>query len=110
MKRIAFILILFLANCSMDSQKDGLPFNSEIWKGADKRVRGRMALDLQNSRLLINKSKPEVEEMLGKPNDDQVSLWLYDVDMGGLSKIQFDQLNVFFDKESDKVSLSYVAN
>lgn len=66
-----------------------------------------MSVDLENSKLLINKSKPEIKELLGSPDKDAADLWVYEIDKG--EPLNY-QLNVFFDKENDKVILSYVAN
>lgn len=44
-------------------------FNATKWKSGTKASRGTMALDLIERRLLVAKSRAEVLEILGKPND-----------------------------------------
>jgi hypothetical protein len=90
MKKFALIFVLLLSGCSMfapDDLKNDLQFNSEVWKTSGKRVRGRMSQNLQDGRLLINKSKSDIEEMLGEPDYKTTRVWLYDVNLGGFSTI-----------------------
>jgi hypothetical protein len=44
-------------------------FNAAKWKIGTKTSRGPMALDLIERRLLVGKSRAEILEMLGKPNE-----------------------------------------
>lgn len=110
-KILTITFLLLLASChfqKVDFQKNDLSFNSKIWKTADKRVKGKMAYDLQNSKQLINKTTGEVEEILGKA-DFQTAKdhWIYLIDIGEGYDYYF---NVRFDEKIDKVKSNYVGD
>lgn len=116
MKTKSKILILILAisfavSCKSDSLPNNLPFNSEEWKTGDSRRRGRMAHDLQQKSILVNKTKFEVVELLGKPDEQSNSKnWLYRVNFENKPVISVTSqinLSVNFDVETEKVSNTF---
>ena len=69
------VISLYLAACSDSPRK----FDSEIWKSGNQATRGSMALDLQNSNILENKSKDDVAALLGPPDEKTDNWWGYGV-------------------------------
>jgi len=61
------LLLLFVvvaSSCTTPSR----PFDSADWKRSDATNRGAMSEDLITRKLLIGKSRAEVEALLGKPD------------------------------------------
>lgn len=71
--QIVLILVIwfFAVACGSSPQK----FSSEEWKSGGKSVRGNMVEDLKSSGFLKNKTKSEVEQLLGKA-DEKGDDWL----------------------------------
>jgi hypothetical protein len=64
-----FILLSFLSSCAAPSPRT---FNSEEWKSGGSSVRGSMVPDLIDRRLLEDKSKADVEQLLGKADSENL--------------------------------------
>lgn len=75
-KQTIFILaILFsLSACNILLNRE--KFDSLKWKNGNARVRGSMAHDLEDSRILTGKTESEVAEILGKPE----TYWSYPIE------------------------------
>jgi hypothetical protein len=59
------------------------PFDSDVWKPGNARVRGEMVESLRSQSLLRDKTRLQVLELLGKPDaDDEGHLLRYRVDVG----------------------------
>lgn len=109
MKQIVIILILglFCFGCSNQNLSNDLQFDSPKWKEGDKRTKGRMASDLGKSEVLNDKTKNDIREILGEPDFFGETVWIYEINIGEILNHQF---NVFFDKQSGKSTLKYIAN
>lgn len=75
-------------------------FDSAKWKNGDKRTRGKIVYDLQNSKVLIGKSKSETSELLGKDDYSSPNRLTYEIDTNILTDIYF---SVHFDEKTEKV-------
>ncbi len=82
-------------------------FDSAKWKNGDGRARGKMVYDLQNSKILIGKTKQEAADMLYKPekakefNEDLTKNdWHFSVDTNTFWDILF---TVIFDEKTQRV-------
>jgi hypothetical protein len=90
---IGFFSVLF--------RQPTVDFNKEKWF-ADKEIRYQMRDDLVNSKILENKSKKEVTDLLGLPDfgTDTTNIWDYDLGTSGAGfGWQFNSLIVTFDNE-----------
>lgn len=100
--RIILILLIFLFvnSCDNSSQK----FNSEKWKSSGKSLRGSMAKDLIESEILKNKTKDEVERLLGKANESENNYLGYEVIT--ISRCYFwkCQMEISFDSQTHKIT------
>jgi hypothetical protein len=68
-RSLMLILILTAASlCFACSGPSPQPFDSQKWKSGGKDVRGGMVPDMRDRHLLKDKSKAEVEQLLGKPD------------------------------------------
>jgi hypothetical protein len=54
-------------------------FESKTWRAGSKSTRGRMALDLQKRNILGNKTKGEIVELLGPPDEGSDNWYGYEV-------------------------------
>lgn len=112
MKKLNSIIFIFacvlITACKADSQLNNLKFDSTNWKSGNSRARGNMAHDLQRSSILANKTKVEVVELLGEPDNQKDSkIWLYKVNFGDTFTLPLSSqinLNVFFDDQTDQVT------
>jgi hypothetical protein len=80
-----FILILTITvlSCGTINKSDNdLDFDSKKWKSGDIRTKGKMTDNLLNDSLLIGKTKDEILEMLGEPDQRTASRLHYTVDPG----------------------------
>ncbi len=112
MKRLNKTLVLFLVFCfstACDSTPNNLKFNSEKWKSADLRTKGRMSKDLRNSKILEGKTKSEIENLLGKPIFENSEVWIYKVDLGHKfgDAVWAYNLNIIFDDNTKTVLRAY---
>ncbi|UOE37004.1 hypothetical protein [Chryseobacterium oryzae] len=81
-KRIfAFLMIIgFLNSCGKISHKK---FDSEIWKNSNLNteenwdLRWQMMNDLRNKNNLIGMTKIEIENLLGKPDENSKTVYFY---------------------------------
>lgn len=75
---VAVMLAMLAAGCSRSGVQEEnerteavhAAFDSGAWKAGAPGVRGKMADDLVEKGLLIGKTKAEIEEMLGKPDEE----------------------------------------
>src|SRR6267142_6643140 len=73
---MGFLLVtVVLGSCDTPPRK----FDSAEWKAGDATTRGSMAQDLIDRKLLIGKSRAEVEGLLGKPDYPDADAHLYKV-------------------------------
>ena len=81
------VIIVLFVSCS-DFQSKDLTFESEKWKNGNSSFRARMISDLLKSKVLENKTKTEVIEVLGGPDNDENGYFIYKFEFGGwLDKI-----------------------
>lgn len=64
------VLSFFLFVLGSCRNSDNIPFEKEKWKQTDLRTRGRMVDNLLKQNLLIGKTKNEVTDLLGEPDDE----------------------------------------
>lgn len=105
-KVLIILFCAFLFGC--DFKTNNLKFDSEKWKTADLRTKGRMSRDLRDSNLLIGKTKSEVENLLGKPKFDGEN-WTYTIDVGDRfgTHVWTHNLILLFDKNTNTVQRVY---
>jgi hypothetical protein len=69
------------------------PFNSKDWRAGDALERGRMMRDLYKTRVLRDKSKEAVAELLGEPDKKSTvegkEIWQYEVKLAGESPADY---------------------
>lgn len=85
---LALLLTAFaVAACSLVKDYKPREFDSAKWRGGNKTVRGTMYADLFMKRTLTNKTKEEVEQLLGEPDRKMLvegrEVWLYRLDVRG---------------------------
>ncbi len=109
MNKFSKIIILFLICTIIISCKDlnsnDLEFNHAEWEKSDFRVRGRMASNLLDQKILIGKTRSEVTEFLGKPDEEYEDSVKYAVDLGSIFErwLQKYFIMITFDKQTQKV-------
>lgn len=87
------IILTFIFSISYYTEKN---FDSKTWKN-DVENRFELSGDLINSGLLIGKTKKQVEQILGKPEDFKADLWVYDLGfVPSLGNIDPDILEITF--------------
>ncbi|MEJ5995219.1 hypothetical protein WG904_12390 [Pedobacter sp. Du54] len=97
---ILYLFIVWLAIFALSYYPDH-KFDSEKWKN-EPESRYELTKSLIGSKLLIGKSKREVEQLLGKTYDFKSNLWIYNVGfVPGLFNIDPDILEISF--KNDKV-------
>lgn len=108
MKKLIIILILgsLCFGCSNQKLPNDLAFDSGVWKEANKRRRGRMAPDLEKSKLLVGKTKNEMEDLLGKIDFQNGEQSIYLIDVGEFYDYYF---KINFD-ETGKVKSSFIGD
>ncbi len=86
---LALVLMAFAVVACSSLVKDYTPreFDSDTWRSGNKTVRGTMYADLFEKATLTNKSKEEVEQLLGEPDKKMLvegrEVWLYRLDVRG---------------------------
>ena len=65
---VVFFALLLMGCSDRNSENSPIPFDSLQWKNGDRYLRGRMAEELIDDSILIHKTSPEVERLLGKPD------------------------------------------
>jgi hypothetical protein len=87
-KIFVFSLLTLLAVCSVvylsiNQKYEAKAFGPQEWRqSSDIKIRGSMVNDLIDGEILINKSRGEVEEMLGQPDYQDEETVSYLVDIG----------------------------
>lgn len=85
----ALVLMAFAVVACSSLVKDYKPreFDSAEWRSGNKTVRGTMYADLFETGTLTNKTKEEVEQLLGEPDKKMLvegrEVWLYRLDVRG---------------------------
>lgn len=74
--------IIFSCNGRKSAEKNDLPFDSELWKTGDLRTKGKMTDNILNDSLLIGKTKTEILDLLGEPDQQTETRLHYTVDPG----------------------------
>jgi len=104
LKRLAKISLIMLALSILGACSFSKPFNSEEWLAGSVSSRGTMTQDLIDRRILIGKSKIEIEKLLGKP-DSQGTDW-YGYKVVTISRCYFWEcsMGLRFDENTKEVS------
>jgi len=99
------MVFVFLLACGVVVNNE--KFDSAKWKNGDERTRGRMIYDLQNSKVLIGKTKREVAEMLYESErikefseDLSKNAWHFGTDTNTFWDLYFA---VYFDEKTERV-------
>lgn len=103
-----FIIFFLLAYLSVqDPFFQKIPFDADIWREGNERVRGEMVDDLRNKGILIGKSRQEVIALLGASENSGDGL-SYTVDIGyrfGFSPWNYQFLIIFDNNLVTRTSL-----
>ncbi len=82
MSYVRFLLIglvlclpLYLFGCTENSPPRA--FDQQVWKTAGDRVRGQMAQDLIDKKILIGKTRKQVINLLGRPDEEDKQFVTY---------------------------------
>lgn len=94
------VLCIITSACLAASAK---PFNSQEWIRGTPSARGQMVQDLSDRKMLINKSKTEVEALLGKPDGQHLAMWEYNVVTIPRCYFWDCRMEVSFDENTGKV-------
>jgi len=94
------LVMVVLGSCDTPSRK----FDSAEWKAGDATTRGSMAQNLIDSKLLVGKSRAEVEGLLGKPDLPDADAHLYKVVTIARCRFWECRLGVAFDHGSGLAS------
>jgi len=99
-----FLILVSLAAtnaCTTPSR----PFDSTEWKQGNATTRGAMSADLINRRLLIGKSRVDVESLLGKPDRQDADTYDYKVITVARCRYVWEcRLGVIIDQKSGLVT------
>lgn len=90
---ILIVAFIFSSACGFLINNDS--FDSAKWKSGDARAKGKMSYDLQNSKVLIGKTKAEVDELLGKDDYPSLNSRVYEINTNVPTDIYF---SVHFDE------------
>ncbi len=102
---LAIAIIYLPLYCNSWRSAPQIQFNADKWRSGDTKLRGTMVYDLDNRKdeMLIEKMKPAIEELLGKPGwISKTGLnWEYDVDIGQnfFGSPQMYQFSVIFNED-----------
>ena len=94
------LVTVVLGSCDTPSRK----FDSAEWKAGDATIRGSMAQDLIDRKLLIGKSMADIESLLGKPDPQFKDAHLYKVVTIARCRFWECRLGVVFDDASGLVT------
>jgi len=112
--KIFFVIIVFCISISSckDFQDNNLKFEQNEWKKADVRIRGRMYRSLIEEKILLGKTRDEVIEILGEPEQTDPTFIKYAVDLGAIHErwLQKYFFFVFFDEQTQKVRATAIAD
>lgn len=89
---------MFSAACGFVVNNDS--FDATRWKNGNSRIKGKMVYDLQNSKILIGKSKTEVDDLLGRDDYPSENRKTFVIDTNIPTDIYF---SIHFDKTTQKV-------
>jgi len=96
---ILTLLFLFLYSCWNTAKKE--KFDSQQWKSGNQIERGNMSTDLVESKILIGKTKVEILNILGQPEDSSKTNFHYVVDFGYMTPFHLD---IHFDQTNEKAN------
>jgi len=72
---LVLCLPVYLLGCPEDSPPRA--FDQQVWKTASDRVRGQMAQDLIDKKILIGKTRMQVINLLGRPYEEDKQFVTY---------------------------------
>ena len=99
MKKFIIILIVTLGLINCNTKE----FDPIKWKGSNERLRGKMVNNLISSKILENKTRNEIEELLGDEIDLNDKCTSFSVDLGGLFELSYF-LEICFDEKTGKTN------
>ncbi len=79
------------------------PFDSKKWLDGNRTTRARMAIDIQDHKLFAGKTKIEVEQLLGKPDKLNNTMWTYWIATVPKCHVFPCNMSVYFDEHTGKV-------
>lgn len=111
MKRILYLLVLLqFCSCRQRTEVEQIDFSSKVWLKGDILKRGQMVDSLIKRKILIDKTKTEVVEILGKPTHSEQEIpFIYQVDFNkkvgpiGIGGRWLFEIRVDFDSTTNKV-------
>ena len=107
---IALIVIGFVLFAPKDFQSNNALFQADQWRYGDYRVRGTMCRDLSEKKILIGKTRSEVKNILGEPEQDYDEFTKYAIDLGSIWERWMIRYNfmIDFDKETGLVTSAHL--
>ena len=94
------LMTVVVSACDTPSRQ----FDSAAWKAGDSSVRGGMSQDLMDRKLLADKSKTDVEMLLGKPDSQSEDAYSYEViTIARCRYVWKCRLDVVFDRTGNRV-------
>ena len=98
-----FVFCFAITSCK-DFQSNDLLFDQNEWKKSGARVRGRMYSNLLSQKILLGKTRHEVIEMLGEPDETYPDIIKYAIDLGGIDErwLQRYFLFISFDERTNE--------
>jgi len=101
-KYIVLLLCCLMILSCKDFHANNLEFNSKEWQENDLRLRGRMHSDLLRRNLLTGKTKEEVIQILGNPDEEYENTVKYGIDLGSIFERRLIKYFIFvtFDEQT----------
>jgi hypothetical protein len=101
------IAALFFGSCGTSPRQ----FDSNEWKAGSPSVRGAMAQDIMDRKLLTGKSHAEIETLLGKPDSQDGDGYGYNVITIERCRYFWEcRMEVIFDRDSKQVKFVSVSD
>ncbi len=100
---IGFILCLPVYLLGCHEQITQRAFDPPVWKTGDHRIRGQMAQDLINKKILVGKTRKQAINLLGQPDEDDKEFITYFIYFGDefapppFVHIEFDKRQIIKD-------------
>jgi hypothetical protein len=95
-----FLLATIQSGCSASPK----PFDSKRWKSGNPSSRGAMTQDFIERRVLAGRSQQEIQELLGPPDEQDSTVYGYKVVTIARCHFWKCELDVVFDKNSNRVN------
>ena len=111
-RRLGWFLELLLVAVVLSScDAPAKHFDSSEWKAGDPSARGAMAQDLMDRKLLIGKSRTDIEALLGKPDKHDADWYGYKVVTIARCRYVWEcRMDVVFEQASDHVKFVAVSD